>query len=531
MDTPPGFIVTEVPARLADLGLTFVRPNGWVLVDLPAETPDFGKPAAFAPLVVAMAPYAPIVFSVVARPAYEDGSLVQWLEFLARDQGFDPGAIEHETVVRHPAVACWAMQQSDGVLMRMRLVLFEDGGRLVQVSAMAPQPLWGSAHDTLRTMLASFTLAAPRGGTAALAPEGSELPATTFGPGAMSAPPPSPPPPKAPAEPVFTYAEDPAPPEPEPEPEPAGTHDDGDDDLEVGHYDAGKPASFASVARAADTATLLQEHELNQRLLQSGAGFSAPLVQDHGPERRCATVKAAALRAIVCVPYGWHVLDDTARTLVHDGRGGVQIAMSRRARAGLDVHTFLQNRWRELRADAPQAEARRVRCNGIDMLLVRNLPIENELLVQSWLVGLAPDDEFLVLRCTSRSEDQDRTLHLAVLLLLHTYCLDEEFSGPDWWQDAMRLERLGELAAAEQRILKAIDHLGAPAQVAHLYELRGNRLRSLGDEAGALAAYETSGDWMDRMAAGATSGGEGAALSLQRDEHRARLGLARYRSN
>jgi hypothetical protein len=32
---------------------------------------------------------------------------------------------------------------------------------------------------------------------------------------------------------------------------------------------------------------------------------------------------------------------------------------------------------------------------------------------------------------------------------------------------------------------------------------------------------------MDRMAAGATSGGEGVALSLQRDEHRARLGLSR----
>jgi hypothetical protein len=360
----------------------------------------------------------------------------------------------------------------------------------------------------------------------ALAPSGQELPTTTFGPGAISAPPPPPPAaPKAPDEPVVTYAEDPAPPEPESVPAPVAS--DTSDDLEVQCFDTGAPATFASVARSADTATLLQEHEMNQRLLQSGAGFAAPVATDHGAERRCATVKAMALRATLCVPYGWHVLDDSRRTLVHDGAGGVQIAMSRRPRHGDDEHAFLLARWRELRTDAPSAEARRVRCNGIDMLLVRNLTIDGELLSQSWLVREAPDGEFLVLRCTCRPDDQERTLNLGELLLLHTTFLDEVVDGPDWWQDAVRLERLDDLKAAEDRILKAIDHLGVYSQIAHLYELRGNRLRAQGDATGAKTAYATSCEWMDRMAAGATSGGEGVALSLQRDEHRARLGLSR----
>jgi hypothetical protein len=78
------------------------------------------------------------------------------------------------------------MQQADGVRMRMRLVLFEDGGRMVQVAAMAPQPLWPSVHDTVRTMLASFALLAPRGGTVALAPAGETLPGTSCAPGVLA---------------------------------------------------------------------------------------------------------------------------------------------------------------------------------------------------------------------------------------------------------------------------------------------------------------------------------------------------------
>ncbi len=529
-DIPAGFVATEVPARLADLEARFVRPHDWVVPELPPEQPDFEPPQAFAALAIAMASYAAIVFSAGARPAYGDGTLADWLLFLAREQGYDPGPIEHETLLSLPAVGCWAMQQSDGVLMRMRLVLFEDGGRLVQVAAMAPQALWASVHDTLRTMLASFALARPRGGSVALAPVGQELPETTFGVGKIVVPPPAPVV-RQPEEPVVEYAEIEPVPQPD-ESEPPPTEDvggvDAADDLPVQSFDTGLPASFASVARAADVATLLQDHELNQRLLQSGAGFAAPIAVDHGPDARCAEVKAAALQAVVCVPYGWHVLDDTRRTLVHDGDGGVQIAMSRRARGGLDEHAFLLAKWRELRQEAPGLQARRVCCNGNEMLLLRDLPIDGTLLSQAWFVRKAPANQFLVLRCTSTVAEHERTLNTAELLLLHTQFLDAASEGPTWWVEALRLERVGDLAAAERCITKAVDHLGAFSQVAHLYELRGKRLAAFGDAAGAAAAYTKSGEWMDTMAGCATSGGEGAALSYERDQHRARLRLPPY---
>jgi hypothetical protein len=299
------------------------------------------------------------------------------------------------------------------------------------------------------------------------------------------------------------------------------------DDLPVQSVDTGAPTTYANVARAADASTLSADDELNQRLLTAGAGFSAPIVTDHGAGCAAATVSAAALQAVVTVPYGWHVLDDSRCTLVHDGDGGVQIAMSRRDRAGRSEHEFLLEFWREVRADAPAVEAQRVRFQATEALLMRNLPVDDELLAQSVLLRRAPRNQFLVVRVTSVLEEHERALNTAELLLIHAEFLDEPIDGPDWWGDAVRLALLGRLEDAETRIRRAVDHLGAYSQIAHLHELRGDRLRARGDVDGARLAYERSGEWMDAMASGATSGGEGAALSREADAHRARLGLSR----
>src|SRR5262245_35974084 len=68
-------------------GLTFrfLKPNDFKIVDLPAETPDLSKGTAFLPLAVAMTPIGPLVLSVAARPAYEDGTVEQWLDYLLRE--------------------------------------------------------------------------------------------------------------------------------------------------------------------------------------------------------------------------------------------------------------------------------------------------------------------------------------------------------------------------------------------------------------------------------------------------------------
>lgn len=87
------------------------------------------------------------------------------------------------------------------------------------------------------------------------------------------------------------------------------------------------------------------------------------------------------------------------------------------------------------------------------------------------------------------------------------------------WKRALELERAGDLEEAEQIVLASIDHLGAFARVAYLCQLRMERLARAGDRAGAVEAFHKSNNWMDVMASGATSGGEGTALSYQAAEH------------
>jgi hypothetical protein len=103
---------------------------------------------------------------------------------------------------------------------------------------------------------------------------------------------------------------------------------------------------------------------------------------------------------------------------------------------------------------------------------------------------------------------------------------DPEFAGqPAWWRDAVLLERADKLEEAEKTILKALDHIGVYSSLAHMYELRIGRLNSEGREQEALAARDRAVHWLDVYAGSATSGGEGAALSYERDQRKRALGV------
>lgn len=95
---------------------------------------------------------------------------------------------------------------------------------------------------------------------------------------------------------------------------------------------------------------------------------------------------------------------------------------------------------------------------------------------------------------------------------------------PAWWRSAVALERAGDLEAAERTILAAVDHIGASATVAELYAQRMERLARAGDEAGSRDAGDRAEAWIRSYASQATSGGEGAALSMERDDFLARIG-------
>lgn len=95
----------------------------------------------------------------------------------------------------------------------------------------------------------------------------------------------------------------------------------------------------------------------------------------------------------------------------------------------------------------------------------------------------------------------------------------------DWWETALKLEAAEKLAEAEVLIRDALSPRGEPwtAQSAHLYELRCRRLLREGRRAEAQAAFERGCKLMKSYASGATSGGEGLALSQEAEDYRREL--------
>ena len=96
---------------------------------------------------------------------------------------------------------------------------------------------------------------------------------------------------------------------------------------------------------------------------------------------------------------------------------------------------------------------------------------------------------------------------------------------PGWWRLAIELEQQDRLSEAEALIKNALAPRGDPwdCQTAYLYELRAQRLVSEGKRGAAKEAAQTSVNFMRQYASGATSGGEGIALSAEADQTQKRL--------
>lgn len=87
----------------------------------------------------------------------------------------------------------------------------------------------------------------------------------------------------------------------------------------------------------------------------------------------------------------------------------------------------------------------------------------------------------------------------------------ELMAGPDRREDM------------EQALRQEIQHIGAASSIAHAYARRMRAFRRAGNEPRAAAAFALATEWMATYAGWATSGGEGAALSLERDRFHAAL--------
>ena len=98
-------------------------------------------------------------------------------------------------------------------------------------------------------------------------------------------------------------------------------------------------------------------------------------------------------------------------------------------------------------------------------------------------------------------------------------------SGPPaWWIDAQALEEKGKIEDAVALVGQECQYQGALISQAELWQRTMARRLAAGDLKGAREAWGKSRDFAYGYAASATSGGEGAALSLERDRFLAQLG-------
>ena len=88
----------------------------------------------------------------------------------------------------------------------------------------------------------------------------------------------------------------------------------------------------------------------------------------------------------------------------------------------------------------------------------------------------------------------------------------------EWMERAEALEREDRLIEAEALIREAVPYQGFALSIAEMYRRRMLRLSDARDVTGAAGARQKASDWAYFYACQATSGGEGTAMSAERDE-------------
>ena len=96
-------------------------------------------------------------------------------------------------------------------------------------------------------------------------------------------------------------------------------------------------------------------------------------------------------------------------------------------------------------------------------------------------------------------------------------------SDSAWARTAQSTEGPDRLEAMEEEMRQAFPHIGVAGSIAEMYAQRMRAFQHAGNEPRAIAAFKLAVGWMETYASWATSGGEGAALSLERDDFCAAL--------
>jgi hypothetical protein len=165
-----GFTARTVIPSLEDLAFRLEVPDHWRQLPIPQEKLVFSNPAVLTPACVFMATFGAASFSVAARPAYESGTLTDWLHRFYGGQDF---AVDEDGPPSYgefkAAAVSTATQHGAAGPMKKRVAVFEDGARLFIITATAPESSWPSVSDTFDVMFDSFSLVEWRGPTVAVA--------------------------------------------------------------------------------------------------------------------------------------------------------------------------------------------------------------------------------------------------------------------------------------------------------------------------------------------------------------------------
>jgi len=250
----------------------------------------------------------------------------------------------------------------------------------------------------------------------------------------------------------------------------------------------------------------------------------------------------------------WHAIDDGRRLLVFEPGGKVQLHFDRLRREGRDDEAVLLDLAAGLRQEDAALRFVPITHDGGRGLEVCGMHDGDQALEQRHLLLPAGRDHVLRLRVTATPETAVDANQLAALILasVEWVATDEPESRPaaassavepepgpepevgaapggraaappEWWRRACEHEAAGRLQEAEATIRRAVDHIGFAASIAELYRQRMLRLQAAGDTNGADDAFHRATAAMGDYASMATSGGEGMALSLERDDFRAQL--------
>jgi hypothetical protein len=404
-----------VAPPIAHLAFSILVPADFHQVPIPAEEKDFADPSAMMPCGVFMAGYGAVLCTVAARPAFDDGSVMDWAMYLVGQQeGFAVKKLMPERRWGTQVVEVEATQPSEAGEMTVHAIFFEDGGRLFNIGRMAPTAIWPSVKDTLAAMVDSFALAQVDGPTRPVA-AGTPLP------------------PKA------QFALPPAGGEPAGQPTAAAGQASAPALTPAAHEPsaaAGVPPASAAQASVAtsgtdglpdmsayafdDAAALDPEDEINARFRDAGAGLTVNvLARDEA--KKCAAVGAGALAAIMPVPFGWHVVDDGRRTLIFDRGNRVQINLTLFPIDGQGPSEIFTAILQGFGDTSPAMEHREFEAAGMNVMQVRNVVIDGETLCQAYFLKRHPhaDNLALKVRVTASEADIPTAIDLTAAVVEH----------------------------------------------------------------------------------------------------------------